>query len=77
MRAQLFLFCFMSGVGWEECSKLLKRIIFSVFIRLGPFPQLFMQVKDCLILQLHEIIRVPYSIAWAIFVFGFMSEIGR
>ena len=39
--AQLFLFCFMNKIGREECSKLWKMIIFDVFIRFDPFPQVY------------------------------------
>ena len=41
LRAQLFLFCFMSEVVSEECGKLWKMMIFSIFSQLDPFSQDF------------------------------------
>ena len=42
-------------------------IIFGVFFsRLGTFPQVFGQVKEWLILELQEMIKVPHEIACAI-----------
>ena len=40
-----------------------KGSIFSSFIRLGTFPQVFRQVKEWLILELHEVIRVLHVVA--------------
>ena len=50
----------------EECSKLWKWSFFSVFNRLGPFPQVFRQVKEWLILELHKTIRVPHIVVCSI-----------
>ena len=36
---------------------------FGVFSRLGHFPQVFGQVKEWLILELHEMIKVPDAVA--------------
>ena len=47
----------------EECSKLWKWWFFSVFNRLGPFPQAFRQVKEWLRLELHKTIRGPHIVA--------------
>ena len=40
-----------------------KKSFFRVFSRLGPFPQVFRQVKEWLILELHEMIRVSLAVA--------------
>ena len=32
--------------------------LFSIFSHLGPFPQVFRQVKEWLILECHEMIKV-------------------
>ena len=47
-------------------------IIFSIFSRLGPFPQVFGQVKEWLMLKLHEMIRVLHVAVCSIafFVLG-------
>ena len=36
---------------------------FGVFSRLGHFPKFLGQVKECLALELHEMIKVPNVIA--------------
>ena len=64
MRAHLRFFCFMSDVGKEECSKLRKLVIFGILSRLGHFPQVFGQVKDWLVLQFNEMIKVPNAVAF-------------
>ena len=56
-------FVFLTKVAREECSKLWKKNFHSVFSRLDTFPQVFMQVKECLVLQLHEMVRVVYEVA--------------
>ena len=37
--------------------------IFSIFSRLAPYPQVFGQVNEWLIVGLHEMIRVPHVVA--------------
>ena len=54
----------MSDVGKEECSKLRKLVIFGILSRLGHFPQVFGQVKDWLVLQFNEMIKVPNAVAF-------------
>ena len=50
----------------------------SIFRRLGPFPQVFGQVKEWLTLKLYNIIRVSHIVAWPfVFFFFFMIEDGR
>ena len=39
-----------------------EKLFFIIFRRLGPFPQAFGQVKGWLILELHEMIRVPHVV---------------
>ena len=53
----------MSNIGREDCSKLHKKFYFSVIRRLDPFPHVFRQLKECLTLQLHEMIRVLHEVA--------------
>ena len=53
----------MSNIGREDCSKLRKKFYFSVIRRLDPFPRVFRQLKECLTLQLHEMIRVLHEVA--------------
>ena len=58
LRAQLSLFGFVIEIGSEECWNLRKMIFFSIFSRLDPFPQVFGQVQDKLMLEPHKIIRM-------------------
>ena len=63
LSAQLSLFCFMTKVAREECSKLRKKrllVFFNVWIH---FPMFFMQVRVSLILQMHEMKRVLHAVA--------------
>ena len=48
LSAQLSLFCFMTKVAREECSKLRKKTFVSVFQCLDSFPHVFMQVRESL-----------------------------
>ena len=52
----------MTKVARKEYSKLRKNIFFGGFSRLDPFPQVFRQVKECLIPQLHKMIRVLHLV---------------
>ena len=38
-------------------------LFFSIFGCFGPFPQVFGQVKEQLLLELHEMIRVSHAVA--------------
>ena len=38
--------------------------LFGVFSRLGHFFQVFWQVKEWLILELHEMIKVPHAVSF-------------
>ena len=58
----------MIQIGKEKPSNLQKMIIFSTCSCLGPVPQVFGQVKEWLILKLHEMIRVSHVIACPIFI---------
>ena len=72
LRAQWILISFVVKVSREEYTN------FSAFRRLGLLPQVFRQVKEHLILQLHEMIRVLHEVACPIvFFFFFMIDIGR
>ena len=51
-------------------------IIFSLFGRLGPFPQVFGQVKEYLMIELHKIIRFSHVVASPI-VFILFNERSR
>ena len=48
----------MTEGGRESAQSYEKCEIFSIFSCLGPFPQVFGQVKEWFMLQLHKIIRV-------------------
>ena len=52
-------------------------IIFSAFSRLGHFPQVFGQAKECFILQLHEMIRVLHAVAYQLFLVCFTINNGN
>ena len=59
----------MTKVAREEYSKLRKNIFFGGFSRLDPFPQVFRQVKECLIPQLHKMIRELHEVRFPIVFF--------
>ena len=62
--AQFFKFCFMVGIGREECSHYLKNYyIFRTFIRFVFFPQVLGQVNEWPILKWHEMIRMLHIVA--------------
>ena len=53
-----------------------EKRLFSILSHLYPFPQDFRQVKECLILRLHEMIRVPHEVAFpVIFLFVLWSRL--
>ena len=59
-----FYFAFQSRSAGRRAQTYDKMIIvFSIFNHLCPFPQVFRQVKEWLILELHEIIRVLHVVA--------------
>ena len=43
--------------------KVIKKYFSSVFNCLDSFPQVFRQVKECLVLQLREMVRVLHEVA--------------
>ena len=49
-------------------------IIFKYFLLLGPFPQVFEEVKEKLMLELPKVIRMSHVVSCPIV---FMSEVGR
>ena len=57
------LFYFMTDIGRKVCSNDKEWSFFSIFIPLGFYPQVFGQVKEWLIVELREIIRVPHIVA--------------
>ena len=57
LKSQLFLFYFMNKIGREGCSNLWKMIIFRAYSCFGLVPQVFGQVKEWLMLELHKMIR--------------------
>ena len=75
MRAQLLLFSLKIEIGREECSKLWKMIVFSIFSRLGPFPQVFGHVQEWLMLILNKIIRAWHVVAYPIFYFVLWAKL--
>ena len=60
----------------EECKNLRKIVNSKYFCRLGPFPQVFEQVEEWLMLELHEMIRFPY-VATCSVVFSLLCNLGR
>ena len=40
-----------------------KNHIFSIFNRFGVFPQIFGQINEWPVLELHEMVRVPHLVA--------------
>ena len=53
------------GRDWQEGVFKIMKIdnFFGIFSRLGPFPEVFGQVKEWLIFELHEMIKVPYAVS--------------
>ena len=51
----------------------MEKDFYSAFSRLGPFPQVFRQFKECLVLQLHEIVRVVHKVVCPI-VFSLIDD---
>ena len=49
---------------------------FRYFLLLGPFFQVFLEVKKFLILELHEMIRVSHVVAWSI-IFILLCDLSR
>ena len=47
----------------ERVFKVMQKDFSGVFSRFDPFPQVFRQVKECLISQLHEMVRVLDEVA--------------
>ena len=58
-----FYFGFWQRLPARSVQTYKKRIFFSVFSCLHHFANVFRQVKECLILQLHEIIKVIHEVA--------------
>ena len=54
--------------------KVTKNNFFRVFSRLGLFPQVFLQLKEWFILELHEMIRVPHLVACPIIFILFDNQ---
>ena len=67
----LFYFVLRAKLAGRSVQSLEKWSVFSLFNRLGPFPQVFRQVKECLTLELHKPIRVSplpaFPIAFILF----------
>ena len=62
------IFVLFDDADWQGgLLKLMKNDhFFSIFSRLGPFPQVFGQVKRRFMLKLHKIIRVSHVVASSI-----------
>ena len=74
MLAYLIVFILFYDRYWQgEVLKLMKNV-FRIFSRFGLFPQVFRQVKECLILQLHKMIRVLHAIACSIVFIWFCDR---
>ena len=72
-----FFILFYEPILLEDCSKLWKWSFFGVFSRLGPFLQVFGQVKEWLILKLDEMIRIPHVVACPMNLICFVIEVSR
>ena len=59
-------FCFKSEFVRGSVQSYEKWSFCSVFSRLGNFPQVFRQVKEWRLLELHEVIRVHHIVAFPI-----------
>ena len=57
--------------------KVMKKDFFQCFQPFGTFPQVFRQVKECLILQLHEMIRAIHEFACPSVFILFQDRIDR
>ena len=57
-----FLFVLWAMLVGRSLQNYEKYSFFSAFSGLGPFPQALWEVKECLVLQLHEVIRVLHVI---------------
>ena len=53
-----------------------KWSFFSVFTRLGLFPYVFAQVKEWLVLELHEMIRMLHAVAYPV-TFNLLCDLGQ
>ena len=62
------VFILFHGQDWQgRIFKIMKNDnSLNTFISFGLFPHVFRQVKECLILQLHEMIKVLREVAWPI-----------
>ena len=77
--ARPILFILFHGRHWQGALlKLTKNNhIFSIFSRFGHFLQVFGQVNEQPVLEVHEMIRVFIQFCAQLFLFCFMSEVGR
>ena len=70
--SQLFFLLLFYDRDWQGgvIIKLMKNYhIFSIIRRFCPFPQVFRQVKECLIPQLHKMIRELHEVRFPIVFF--------
>ena len=64
----------MIEMSREEYSKLWKMMFFSMFSRFGPFPHPWWKLKEWLISELHEMVKVPPVVAYPL---DFVIEVSR
>ena len=57
-----FYFVLWSRLGGRNVQSYENSQFFRIFSSLDPFPQVFGQIKECFILELHEMPRVPHVI---------------
>ena len=64
-----FYFVWWSRLAGRSAETYENWLFFSIFNHLGAFPLIFGQVKDCLMLELHKIIRVSHEFRVKFFLF--------
>ena len=69
-----FYFILWSGLAGRSVQSYEKKIFLIVFSRLDPIPQVFRQVKECLILKFHEMIRVLQKVACPVVFISFYDQ---
>ena len=61
-----FYFALWSWLAGKSSQTFEKCSILSIFRHLGPLPQVFGQVKEWLVIELHEVIGVPHVVLCAV-----------
>ena len=67
-------FSFVFGLAGKTFQNYEKWSLFNAFSCLGLFPQVFIQVKEWLMLETHKIIRVSHVVACSIVFLLFYEQ---